>query len=375
MDEDPYFGKLPAELLGKIAIALLLDEAARTSVLTRRWQSQWRSPALPYSHFAGNGITKFMPDDYPISCFDTVGEFLSWVDQVIRRRELFPLRPARTRLRNRRTEFSIDSLGLNFEPEDPHCGWIEFNKDRSKTTAPLVDGACICCRSKVIPTPTPKSEPASKFKFYLELRMDGDPYFGKLPAELLGKIATALPLDEAARTSVLCRRWRSQWRSPALPNSHFAGTGITKFMPDGYPISCFDTVGEFLSWVDQVIRRREPFPLRPARTRLRYRRTEFSIDSLGLNFDPEDPNCGWIEFNKDRSKTTAPLVDGACTCCRSKAVSFLTRPQPQQLHGGLSLSSLLSGRRRKELLKQLTLRNYDMDILRFQFASPGNSFM
>ncbi|CAL1359007.1 unnamed protein product [Linum trigynum] len=129
--------------------------------------------------------------------------------------------------------------------------------------------------------------------------MDGDPYFGKLPAELLGKIAIALPLDEAARTSVLSRRWRSQWRSPALPNSHFAGNGITKFMPDGYPISCFDTVGEFLSWVDQVIRRREPFPLRPARTRLRYRRTEFSIDSLGLNFEPEDPNYGWIEFNND----------------------------------------------------------------------------
>ncbi|CAI0388744.1 unnamed protein product [Linum tenue] len=166
--------------------------------------------------------------------------------------------------------------------------------------------------------------------------MDGDPYFGKLPAELLGKIAIALPLDEAARTSVLSRRWRSQWRLLALPNSHFAGNGITKFMPDGYPISCFDTVGEFLSWVDQVIRRRELFPLRPARTRLRNRRTEFSIDSLGLNFEPEDPHCGWIEFNKDRSKTTAPLVDGACIYCRSKVVSFLSRPP----HGGLSLSSL-----------------------------------
>ncbi|CAL1359207.1 unnamed protein product [Linum trigynum] len=91
--------------------------------------------------------------------------------------------------------------------------------------------------------------------------MEGDPYFGKLPAELLGKIAAVLPLDKAARTSVLSRRWRSQWRSE-LPNTHFAGNSTTKFVPGGNPVSYFDTVGEFLSWVDQVIRRRERFPLR-----------------------------------------------------------------------------------------------------------------
>ncbi|CAL1359218.1 unnamed protein product [Linum trigynum] len=202
--------------------------------------------------------------------------------------------------------------------------------------------------------------------------MERDSYFGKLPAELLGKIAAALPLNEAARTSVLSRRWRSQWWSE-LPNTHFAGNSTTKFVPGGYPVSCFDTVGEFLSWVDQVIRQREPFPLRrPTRAVRRFRRTDFSIDSLGLNFDPEDPDYGWIEFNKDRSKTTAPLVDGACTCCRSKVVSFLSRRQPH----GLSLSRVLSGRRRTELLKHLTLRNCDMDILRaqFQFTIECGSF-
>ncbi|CAI0389432.1 unnamed protein product [Linum tenue] len=204
--------------------------------------------------------------------------------------------------------------------------------------------------------------------------MEGD-CFGKLPSELLCKIAIALPLDEAARTSVLSRRWRSQWRLAALPNRHFAGDSVTKFTPDGYPISCFDTVGDFLSWVDQVIRRREPFPPRRRTGSLILpRRTDLSIDSLGLNFDPEDPHYGWIEFNKDRSKTAIPLVDGGCTCCRSKVVSFLSRRLPQPPHG-LSLCSLLYGGRRKELLKQLTLRNCDMDILsRHLSGDPGHSF-
>ncbi|CAI0389375.1 unnamed protein product [Linum tenue] len=118
-------------------------------------------------------------------------------------------------------------------------------------------------------------------------------------------------------------------------NTHFAGNSTTKFVPGGYPVSCFDTVGDFLSWVDHVIRRRERFPLPcPGQP---FRRKDFSIDSLGLNFEQDDPDCGWIEFNRDRSKTRAPLVKS-----------------------------------RAKLLKHLTLRNCDMDILRaqFQFTSP-----
>ncbi|CAL1414836.1 unnamed protein product [Linum trigynum] len=185
--------------------------------------------------------------------------------------------------------------------------------------------------------------------------MGGDPYFGKLPPELLGKIATALPLDEATRTSILSRRWRSQWRS-ALPNPHFAGNPTTQFAPNGYPISCFDTVDEFLNWVDKVI--------------IRGTAAELSIESLGLNFEPEDTHCGWIEFNykTDGSNTAAALVDGACTCCRFKVVSFR---RPDRV---LSLSGLLSGRRRGELLKRLALRNCDMGILRSQLTGAGNSF-
>ncbi|CAN1194436.1 Putative FBD-associated F-box protein At5g56690 [Linum perenne] len=176
--------------------------------------------------------------------------------------------------------------------------------------------------------------------------MAEDDLFDKLPEELLTKITAFLPLEESARTSsLLSKRWRYAWRG--TPNPNFDGNAATKFRSDGYPISCFETVDDFFNWMEKMINQS----------------IDFYIESLGLNFNPgEDDQFGWIELRNSDSVKIGYRV-----------VSFLSPPQPPEAAAAEAVSSLsdvLSGR--PYLLKNLTLRNCDVEILRRKVVAAAD---
>ncbi|CAN1833550.1 Putative F-box protein At2g39415 [Linum perenne] len=176
--------------------------------------------------------------------------------------------------------------------------------------------------------------------------------FQKLPEELLTKITASLPLQAAARTSLISRRWRYAWRK--TPNPHFDGNKTTKFRSDGYPISYFDSLHHFFNWIDQTIAEME---------KMINQSIDFYIESLGLNFNPgEDNQFGWIDLRNSDSVKIGYRV-----------VSFLSPPQPPEAAAAEAVSSLsdvLSGR--PYLLKNLTLRNCDVEILRRKVVAAAD---
>ncbi|CAN1162218.1 Putative F-box protein At2g39415 [Linum perenne] len=143
--------------------------------------------------------------------------------------------------------------------------------------------------------------------------------FQKLPEELLTKITASLPLQAAARTSLLSRRWRYAWRK--TPNPHFDGNNTTKFRSDGYPISYFESLHHFFNWIDQTIAEHENLGITD--------QSDLRIESLGY-----------------------------------RVLTFLSSSTMNR-----SLSDLL--KRRPNLLRKLTLRNCEMEILESQLCSGG----
>ncbi|CAI0628017.1 unnamed protein product [Linum tenue] len=123
--------------------------------------------------------------------------------------------------------------------------------------------------------------------------------FQKLPAELLTAISAMLPIQEAARTSVLSSRWRNKWRE--LPSIHLGENITTRYSKKGFPISCFDGLDKFLSWMGDIIRQIEE-----RRESQSTKGQDFWIESLGLNFREElenesddDEYRSWIELNQE----------------------------------------------------------------------------
>ncbi|CAN1833551.1 Putative F-box protein At2g39415 [Linum perenne] len=172
--------------------------------------------------------------------------------------------------------------------------------------------------------------------------------FQKLPEELLTKITASLPLQAAARTSLISRRWRYAWRK--TPNPHFDGNKTTKFRSDGYPISYFDSLHHFFNWIDQTIAEHENLGITD--------QSDLRIESLGLNFSSdEETHNGWIELRRSESDDSV-LIGGY------RVVSFLSSSTMNR-----SLSDLL--KRRPNLLRKLTLRNCEMEILESQLLSGG----
>ncbi|CAN0923108.1 hypothetical protein LINGRAHAP2_LOCUS33406 [Linum grandiflorum] len=180
-----------------------------------------------------------------------------------------------------------------------------------------------------------------------------DDIFQKLPDELLTKVTTFLLLEDAARTSILSRRWRYAWRKS--PNPHFDCNKITKFTSNAYPISCFESIHHFFGWMDKIVAKQD---------KTMKDRTGFYIGSLGLNFNPddEDDKYGWIEFRNSDSVVIGYRVVSFLSC-KSQA------PPAPATASFSSLSDVLSGR--PYLLKNLTLRNCDEEILKSRVVSGG----
>ncbi|CAN1296143.1 hypothetical protein LINPERPRIM_LOCUS23047 [Linum perenne] len=180
--------------------------------------------------------------------------------------------------------------------------------------------------------------------------------FQKLPEEMLTKITGFMPLQQAARTSLISKQWLNSWRR--TPNPHFDGNAKTKFRSNAYPISYFKTSHDFFNWMDRIIAQHEVKGIH-----------DFQIESLCLNFysDEEEKDegdkCGWIELRNSDSG----IVGGYRVVC-------LLSCSPPGGGGGMMLSDVLKKpRRRPDLLRKLTLRNCDEQILRSQIVRGGDT--
>ncbi|CAI0458646.1 unnamed protein product [Linum tenue] len=70
---------------------------------------------------------------------------------------------------------------------------------------------------------------------------------GGLPAEVIGRLLTFLPVKEAARTSLLSREWRHRWRS--IPQLVFDGS----FAPAPEKGDCSPDDGKFLMHIYEAL--------------------------------------------------------------------------------------------------------------------------